>query len=81
MAVVSLPKMMKPATLLEPTVISKAEAARGKMVLRADRRLHMNVGDPNCRGADQPLQKGVGYARSSGESRKGKSGRSEGALL
>jgi hypothetical protein len=38
MAVVSLPKMMKPATLLDSTVISTAEAARGRMMLRAGRR-------------------------------------------
>jgi hypothetical protein len=40
----------------------------------------MNVGDPNR--AERPsAAEGVGYARSSEDPRKGKSGRSEGALL
>jgi hypothetical protein len=40
----------------------------------------MNVGDPNETGCP-PVDEGVGYARSSEDNRKGKSGRSEGALL
>lgn len=27
------------------------------MMLRAGRRLHMNVGDPNCEGKDQPCRR------------------------
>ena len=27
------------------------------MMLRAGRRLHMNVGDPNCTGQDQPCRR------------------------
>jgi len=40
----------------------------------------MNVGDPNACGKST-IDEGVGYARSSEDTRKGKSGRSEGALL
>ena len=40
----------------------------------------MNVGDPNR--TDRPsVAEEVGYARSSDDTRKGKNGRSEGALL
>jgi hypothetical protein len=40
----------------------------------------MNVGDPNI--VDSPsIDEGVGYARISKDSRKGKTERSEGALL
>lgn len=41
----------------------------------------MNVGDPNGTGLVGLPAEGVGDARSSADSRKGKSGRSEGALL
>jgi len=40
----------------------------------------MNVGDPN-KAESLIADEGVGYARSSDDSRKGKTGRSEGALL
>jgi hypothetical protein len=50
MVVVSLPDVMKPATLIEKTVIIPSGATRGRMVLRVSRRLCMNVGDPNSRG-------------------------------
>ena len=40
----------------------------------------MNVGYPTDAGSS-PAGEGVGYARSSEDTRKGKSGRSEGALL
>ena len=40
----------------------------------------MNVGDPNTAGRPTAGE-GVGYARSSVDTRKGKSGSSEGALL
>jgi len=41
----------------------------------------MNVGDPNGTVLVGLSVEGVGYARSSEDHRKGKSGRSEGALL
>jgi hypothetical protein len=41
----------------------------------------MNVGDPNGAGEVHLPSEGVGYARSSEDHRKGKNGRSEGALL
>jgi hypothetical protein len=44
---VNLPKMMKPAILVEETEKSTLRAIRGKMVLRVSRRLRMNVGGPN----------------------------------
>jgi len=44
---VRLSEMMKPATLLEETVISTTRAIRGNMMLRVSRRLRMNVGYPN----------------------------------
>jgi len=40
----------------------------------------MNVGYPNV-AASPPADEGVGYAHSSDDNRKGKTGRSEGALL
>lgn len=40
----------------------------------------MNVGDPNSMGVP-PIVEGVGYAHSSEDTRKGKNGSSEGALL
>lgn len=40
----------------------------------------MNVGDPNGTGVP-PVAEGVGYAHSSADTRKGKNGSSEGALL
>jgi len=40
----------------------------------------MNVGDPNMTER-QTVDEGVGYARSSEDNRKGKTERSEGALL
>ena len=40
----------------------------------------MNVGDPNRRCSPH-VAEGVGYARISEDNRKGKTGRSEGALL
>jgi hypothetical protein len=49
-------------------------------MLRVSRRLRMNVGDPNS-ATGLVADEGVGYARSSEEPRKGKSGKSEGALL
>jgi len=39
--------MVKPEMLVEETVKCKPTGIRGKMVLRAARRLHMNVGGPN----------------------------------
>ena len=50
------------------------------MGLRAETRQHMNVGDPNT-AVRQTAGEGVGYARSSVDTRKGKSGSSEEALL
>jgi hypothetical protein len=47
MAAVKVPEKLKPATLLEEAASNKAGAARGNMMLRADRRQRMNVGDPN----------------------------------
>ena len=41
----------------------------------------MNVGYPNVSGQATLRYEGVGYAHSSEDTRKGKSGRSEGALL
>ncbi|AEE52513.1 hypothetical protein Halhy_4678 [Haliscomenobacter hydrossis DSM 1100] len=52
---------------------------RGKIMLRVSQRCRMNVGDPNDRQSN--LVEGVGDAHSSADPRKGKSGRSEGALL
>jgi len=39
----------------------------------------MNVGYPNGTGTSPTVAEGVGYARSSGDNRKGKTGSSEGA--
>ena len=46
MIVVNISKKMKPAILFEETTISKTETIRGTMMLRVNRRKHMNVGDP-----------------------------------
>lgn len=54
-------------------------ATRGKIMLRVHQRCRMNVGDPN--GGISNLAEGVGDAHISDDARKGKSGRSEGALL
>ena len=80
MVMVRLPDMMKPEILPEATVISKAEVTRSKMMLRVNQRWRMNVGAPNG-VTRQVTDEGVGYAHSSVDTRKGKSGRSEGALL
>lgn len=76
---VSLPDWMKPATPLEESVKCTMETTRGRIMLRVTRRLRMNVGDPNDKRSG--LVEGVGDAHSSEDTRKGKSGRSEGALL
>ena len=41
----------------------------------------MNVGSPTRFGRQKPDAEGVGYAHSSEDTRKGKNGKSEGALL
>ena len=85
---VKLPKKVKPEMLVEETVKCKSTGTRSSMMLRAARRLHMNpeesgqaVGDPNGTVISPTVAEGVGYARSSDDNRKGKTGRSEGALL
>ena len=79
MVVVSPPDWMKPATPLEVSAKCTMGTTRGRIVLRVCQRCRMNVGDPN--GVNPNLTEGVGDAHSSEDTRKGKSGRSEGALL
>ena len=79
MVAVSLPNWMKPATPLEASAKRTMGATRGKIVLRVAQRCRMNVGGPNDRRSS--LVEGIGDAHSSEDPRKGKSGRSEGALL
>jgi hypothetical protein len=79
LVVVSLPDWMKPATPLEESVKRTMETTRGSIMLRVTRRLRMNVGYPNDNRSG--LVEGVGDAHISEDTRKGKSGRSEGALL
>lgn len=76
---VNLPDKMKPATPLEASAKRTMGTTRGSIMLRVTQRLRMNVGYPNdiLSGIDE----GVGDAYSSEDTRKGKSGRSEGALL
>lgn len=76
---VSLPDWMKPATPLEASAKCTMETIRGRIVLRVTQRCRMNVGDPN--GIPSRIAEGIGDAHSSDDPRKGKSGRSEGALL
>lgn len=63
MVLANLSDMMKPDILVEATATSKPVDTRGRMVLRAGKRLHMNVGDPNPNRS--MIGKGVGDARSS----------------
>ena len=70
---------MKPATPLEESVSSTVETTRGSIVLRVAQRCRMNVGGPN--DSLSRLVEGIGDAHSSDDTRKGKSGSSEGALL
>ena len=79
MVVVSLPNWMKPATPLEASAKCTMGTTRGKIMLRVAQRCRMNEGDPNDRLSS--VVEGVGDAHSSEDPRKGKSGRSEGALL
>jgi hypothetical protein len=79
MVVVSLPDWMKPATPLEASATCTMGTTRGKIVLRVSQRFRMNVGGPNDRQSS--LVEGIGDAHSSDDTRKGKSGSSEGALL
>lgn len=70
---------MKPATLLEASAKSTMEAIRGRIVLRVSQRYRMNVGGPN--GMLSGIAEGIGDVHSSDDTRKGKSGSSEGTLL
>ena len=76
---VNLPDKMKPATPLEASAKGTMGTTRGSIMLRVTQRLRMNVGYPNDNLSG--LVEGVGDAHSSEDTRKGKSGRSEGALL
>ena len=64
---------------MEASAKSTMGTTRGSIVLRVARRLRMNVGGPN--DSLSRLVEGIGDAHSSADPRKGKSGRSEGALL